>query len=123
MGLSVLCYSEYQGILHRIQSFTANFEAFTAMFQVVFWVVTPCSVVVGYQRFRGSCCLHLLYFTLKMEAARSSETMVSYHNTTRRHSPEELETFLLCLCSEDVQVRHICTGVLTLQELYDTNGM
>jgi len=26
----------------------------------VFWVVSPCSVVVGYQRFRGPCCLHLL---------------------------------------------------------------
>jgi hypothetical protein len=25
----------------------------------VFWVVTPCSVAVVYQRFRGSCCLHL----------------------------------------------------------------
>jgi hypothetical protein len=24
-----------------------------------FLVVTPCSVVVGYQRFRGPCCLHL----------------------------------------------------------------
>jgi len=30
------------------------------MFQVkVFWVVTPCSVVVGYQCLRGPCCLHL----------------------------------------------------------------
>jgi hypothetical protein len=28
------------------------------MFQVeVFWVVTLCSVVVGYRRFRGPCCL------------------------------------------------------------------
>jgi hypothetical protein len=26
----------------------------------VFWVVTPCSVVVGYRRFRDPCCLHLL---------------------------------------------------------------
>jgi len=25
----------------------------------VFWVVMPCSVVVGYQNFRGLCCLHL----------------------------------------------------------------
>jgi hypothetical protein len=25
-----------------------------------FLVVVPCSVVVGYQRFRGPCCLHLL---------------------------------------------------------------
>jgi len=30
------------------------------MFQVeVFWVVTPCIVVVGYQSFGGPCCLHL----------------------------------------------------------------
>jgi hypothetical protein len=25
----------------------------------VFWVVTPCSVVVGHQRFRGPLCFHL----------------------------------------------------------------
>jgi hypothetical protein len=24
----------------------------------VFWVVTPCSLVECYQRFRGPCCLH-----------------------------------------------------------------
>jgi len=26
----------------------------------VLWVVTTCIVVVGYQRFRGPCCLHLV---------------------------------------------------------------
>jgi len=35
---------------------------------VVFWVVTPCD-------------------TLKMEAARSSEPLVSHHITTRLHNP------------------------------------
>jgi len=25
----------------------------------VFWIVTPRSVAVGYQRFGGTCCLHL----------------------------------------------------------------
>jgi len=32
----------------------------TVIFQIeVFWVVTPCSDVVGYQRFRDPYCLHL----------------------------------------------------------------
>jgi hypothetical protein len=48
-------------------------------------VVTPCSVVVGHRRFGGHC------FTLKMEAARSSEMLVSYHNTTWRHNPKDLD--------------------------------
>jgi len=30
-------------------------------------------------------------FTLKMEAARPSLTLVSYHNTTRRYNPEDLD--------------------------------
>jgi hypothetical protein len=30
------------------------------LFQVkVFWVMTPCNVVAGYQRFGGTCYLHL----------------------------------------------------------------
>jgi len=63
----------------------ASFEAFTAvMFQVeVFWVVTSCCVVL--------CCVVLCRIpmfqssTLKMEAAWTSETFVSYHN------PEDLK--------------------------------
>jgi hypothetical protein len=55
------------------------FGAFTAvMFNVeVFWVVTPCSVVVGYQHFRGPCCLKL---EGEVKAGWASEMLVSYHN-------------------------------------------
>jgi len=51
----------------------------------VFWVVTPCRVV-GYLCFKCLCCFHLQGDV----AARTSETLVSYNNTIRRHKPEYL---------------------------------
>jgi len=63
----------------------SNFGTFTTvMFEVeVFWVVPPCSVLVGYRRFRVSYYLHLQY-SLK-------RWYPTYHNTTRHHNPEDLD--------------------------------
>jgi hypothetical protein len=47
----------------------------------VFWVVMPCTVVVGCHRF----------FTLKMEAGRFSEKFIFFRNNTRHHNPENLD--------------------------------
>jgi hypothetical protein len=49
----------------------------------------PCRVAIGYQRFGGPP-------PLKMEAARSSETLVSYSNSTRCHNKAELYLINLC---------------------------
>jgi hypothetical protein len=49
---------------------------------VAFWDTIACSDTVGYHNFN-------VYFTLKMEAARSSETLVSYHIIARCQHPED----------------------------------
>jgi len=40
----------------------------------IFWLLTPCSVVLGYQRFRRPCCLHI---QSDGKAIWTSETLVS----------------------------------------------
>jgi hypothetical protein len=52
----------------------------------VFWVVTQCSVAVGYHQFGRSYCFHL-QGEVMMEAAR----LASHRNTTRHHNPADLD--------------------------------
>jgi hypothetical protein len=49
----------------------------------VFRVVVPCSLVEVYRRFTGPCDRP------EMEAARTSETLVNFYQTTRRYNPED----------------------------------
>jgi hypothetical protein len=75
-----------------------RFEVIMMRIEVmVFWVVTPCSDVVGY------------YFNLKMEAARFSETLISYHISTWCLNPEchDLDTDLFPLSIITSQVLDI----------------
>jgi hypothetical protein len=68
----------------QIKQMNTRFDVFTEVnIQVeLFWIVTPCNVVVGYQHFRDQFCL------VKMEAACASDTLSRY-NTTLRQNPGE----------------------------------
>jgi hypothetical protein len=57
-----------------------GFEVLMAvsMKMAVFWVVMPCSLVEVYQ-----------LFALMMDAARTSETLVNFYQTTQRYNPED----------------------------------
>jgi len=60
----------------------------------VFWVVTLFSLAS--------------IFTLKLEVTRSSKTMVSYHNDTWCHSPEDLN--LKFQCCENLKSFYSCSS-------------
>jgi hypothetical protein len=58
--------------------FGVGFEVLTAVStkMAVFWIVAPCSLVE-------------VRFALMMGAARTSETLVNFYQTTRRYNPED----------------------------------
>jgi hypothetical protein len=76
----------------------------TYIYVEVLGVMTFCSIVVGYQRFRAPAASN---FTLKTEASWSSETLVSSHKTTLRHKPEDLDL-----------KHHRCESLKTLIRIY-----
>jgi hypothetical protein len=81
------------------------------MKSIIFWDMTPCSLLSFNRRFGGKYRLHLqgrrnmfrkpachllarwfaepIFSTLKMEAIYSSETQAETQRTTRRHIPED----------------------------------
>jgi len=63
---------------------------------VALWLVTPCSVAIRYDRFGGPCCLHL-QGEVTINAARSSETLLSYRNTTWHHNLEDVNLYLFII--------------------------
>jgi hypothetical protein len=63
--------------------------------------MTACSDVVEYQRFGGTCYLHL------QGVAWSSEILVSYQETTRHHNPEDLH--LKHHRCESLKARNCCS--------------
>jgi hypothetical protein len=75
-----------------------NFK-FTPDIQIIYWLefASTYRVVPNRKLFRRGCSMSI-HSTLKMEAARSSETFVSYNITAWRHNPEDhdLNSFI-CL--------------------------
>jgi hypothetical protein len=87
-------------ILGINNNYFVGFEIFTAvvMKSIIFWDMTPCSLLSCNRRFGGTYRLHsacllvlaeIISSTLKMEAIPSSETSVVTQQTTRRHIPED----------------------------------
>jgi hypothetical protein len=69
----------------------------------------PYNAVVGYECFRSPCHLHLQgHFILKMEAARTLEMLVTYHNTTWHCNPEDLDMDVWMLLPHN---RHFMTPI------------
>jgi hypothetical protein len=77
-------------VWHALKSVnpTVAFDVLTAvsMKTAVFWVIASCSLGRSFPVFQRSL---LPPSALMMEAARTSETLINFYQTTRRHNPED----------------------------------
>jgi hypothetical protein len=100
------------------------------MKSVIFWDVTPCSLVAVYRHLRGKfylrlqgriisqanrkkkagCVLLGFLSTLKMEAVCSSETSTNFYHTIRHHIPEDstLKSTNITILQEEISTQLVC---------------
>jgi hypothetical protein len=69
---------------------------------IIFWNVTPCSLLRFLPRDYLLVLAKLFPSTLKMEAICSSETSVASQQTTRRHFPEDDTLFIASVSKGNV---------------------
>jgi len=68
-----------------------------------------CTNNILFARFEILSAVQIEFDRVKMDAERTSETMVSYHNTSWRHNPEDLDLmyFMDCKLSHSIlNTRH-----------------
>jgi hypothetical protein len=67
----------------------------------VFWIVAPCSLVEVYQLLEVLAASIIRASALMMEAARISETLVNFYQTTWSYNPED--SHLCTHCHENLK--------------------
>jgi uncharacterized protein YecA (UPF0149 family) len=72
------------------------------MKMAIFWVVAPCSLAEVYKHFMS-------LIALMMEAARTSETLVNFYQTTWGYNPEDshLRYFFYSWCVAIQAISHM----------------
>jgi hypothetical protein len=106
---SQICY-HFRAAKHNMIS--ARFQIFTAVKIEVSWTLTPCSVLVGYQHFGRSCCLHL----------QGEVDLAFCHITLWCHNPEDHELNSQCdvhIMYHDV-IQLVSVGV-TLMTIFESD--
>jgi hypothetical protein len=105
--------------IRAIATLLVGFEVLTAVStkMAVFWVVPPYSLVEVYQRFRGLLCLH---HQGDGRAARTSETLVNFYQTTRRFNPEDSHLCLAVVLHSINSQATVTNAAHFFKDLYQT---